>query len=106
MSDDPKAVLVDDLENEHKDKIASHIQAATGQPHSPAQVTPATVQPPVVQVDPNSISREEASRDESELEDMLRGMQGKPRTGRAADFLKEKMKWLSKKNKGAPVTLK
>ena len=107
MADDPKIVLLDDEERKHQQQVANNLTDALNVPHHVSNVAPASTQTPVVQVDDSASSDgDPIQRDESELEDVIRGFRGKSRTAPAAGFLNEKMKWLSKKNKGAKVTLK
>jgi hypothetical protein len=109
--------LLDDEEKKHAEEIAKNITAATGDTVTMSQLVPAFNQHPLpqfaqTQPDPQDAQSSDQSDDthiakaESEVIDVLKGWSGKPRTAPASDFLKSKMKWLSKKNKGADVTLK
>ncbi len=48
---------------------------------------------------------EEHEKKSDDVEDLMQGLRGRPRTAPAIDFLKDKMKWLAKKS-GRKVTLK
>jgi hypothetical protein len=92
-------------------QIANHLTQATNQFHGVEQLTPAQNTSPIPAFagelkQPEHLSTEEGLDKEPEWQDNLKGWQGKIRTGKANDFLKSKMKWLSKKNKGADVSLK
>jgi hypothetical protein len=105
---------LDDEEKKHAEEIAKNISSATGDLVSINQLVPAFNQHPLpqfAQTQPqddsdDSQDNQEKPQVEPEVIDVLRGWQGKPRTAPAKDFLASKMKWLSKKNKGAEVTLK
>jgi hypothetical protein len=110
---DPKGVIFKDQEEQKKiGQIADQLTQATNNAHTAAQVTPAQNTIPIFAgplAVPQQIGDQDAevsTKREPEIVDVIKGYQGRMRTGEAKDFLKEKMKWLSKKNKGAEVDLK
>lgn len=99
----------DDEEKKQIENISNQITAATQNYVSPQDITPTQSThplPTIVQSQPPTEEKTEEPKEEPEVVDIIKGFQGKMRTGNSGDFLKSKMGWLSKKNKGAPVTLK
>jgi hypothetical protein len=104
----------DDEEKKHAEEIAKNLAHATGDVVNIDQLVPVTEQHPLPQFAQTDVTEEKAGDQQAghhethgqEIVDTIKGWQGKNRTGFAKDFLKEKMAWMKKKNKGEEVTLK
>lgn len=82
----------DGREKNHLDQIAKNVSEATGSEVTSKDVEPIKNQHPLPQfIHPVSEKLEEAA-------DLMEGLQGKPRTAKASDFLKDKLNWLKKKH--------
>lgn len=106
---DPRVTLVEEEEKKKLNQIAQELTSATQNYHAPEDLVPHHQKTPLPElVESSSPPKEDnkAEGHEPEVIDVIKGFQGRMRTGPAKDFLKSKMKWLSKKSGGAPVTLK
>lgn len=112
-----QVTYTDDAQSAHLTQINAHVAQATGTPTPAASVVPPTDQQPLddlseyglgTQASSHSIE-ENVTRGGSditpEIDEVINGLKGRPRSTHAANFLKEKIKWLSKKT-GQNVTLK
>lgn len=79
----------DGREKDHLEKIAKHVGEATGDQVAAQELEPVKNKNPL---------------NDSEIVDLMEGLQGKPRTAKASDFLKDKLNWLKKKH-GSGVKL-
>lgn len=84
-SDQEKSQIIytDEQDKNHLDQIARHTGEATN-----SQVLPQDLKP----------VRNKNPLNDSEIVDLMEGLQGKPRTAKASDFLKDKLNWLRKKH--------
>lgn len=82
-------IYTDEQDKNHLDQIARHTGEATD-----SQVTAQELQP----------VKNKNPLNDSEIADLMEGLQGKPRTAKASDFLKDKLNWLKKKH-GSGVKL-
>src|SRR6266508_4601555 len=99
--------LTDQDEQRQLNQIASHLTQATQNYVAPTQVTPPVNQHPIPQLVQVPMEEEEKKEvKETELQDIVKGLQGKPRTAPSSDFLQAKMRWVSKKGGGVGVKLK
>lgn len=112
----PRAQITytDDQQQQHLENISQHTSLATGQPAAVHQVVPALEQSvdlseyglgPSQDIDNDGVPDEIDPFIGPNVENVLSGIQGKPRHTKAINFLKEKLKWMQKKH-GKEVTLK
>lgn len=102
---DPKAkvphVYTEDREKQHIAQVAQGVSQATNTQVTPEQTVPVKNQNPTPQIlhplnEHMELGLEDISKDE--IGDIVEGLQGKPRTANAVDFLKDKLSWLKKKH--------
>lgn len=86
--DKSQIIYTDEQDKNHLDQIAKHTGEATGSEITSKDVEPVKNQHPLLE----------------ETADLIEGLQGKPRTGKALDFLKDKLSWMKKKH-GKDVSL-
>lgn len=95
----PQIIYTDSMDKDHLNKIAREVEEATGNQTPTQQVEPIRNKLPLPQfIHPVSEKLEETA-------DLIEGLQGKPRTAKALDFLKDKLNWMKKKY-GRDVSLK
>lgn len=102
-------VHTDQVAKQHLSQIADLTTSETGNPTAINDVQPAFEQHPlqgvaqsIVNISDPTLGR--TDENESEVVDIIKGLQGKPRTGQAIDFLKQKMQLLALKT-GQKVSL-
>lgn len=108
MSETPapiEAVLTDQVANKHLSQIADLTVEATGNPTDVHDVQPPVEQHPLKGIAQSIINisdptLDQTSERESGVNDIIRGLQGKTRTGAAGDFLRQKMELLARKTGG------
>ncbi|MBI2022382.1 hypothetical protein HYS97_00840 [Candidatus Daviesbacteria bacterium] len=93
----------EEVEKQHINQIATQLQNATNNNIDPSSLVPAAsknplpqFEHPLTQVDKKQPEPAKSFND-SELMDVMEGLQGKPRTAPAANFLKDKVAWMKKK---------
>ena len=96
-------ILTEDREKHHLKQIAQHLTEATNNQVLPANLVPTKNINPLPQFDhpveqKTASSPQQKETMEEEVMDVVEGLQGKPRTGRAIDFLKDKLLWMRKKH--------
>lgn len=97
MSDKPAPdpiVYTDSIDDSHTQTIADQLSQALNQPVDPRDVKPAVDQPPTL-ADVDELEQRE--QPEPEVIDLMRGLQGKPRTAKARELLEAKKQMLEKK---------
>lgn len=108
----PTAIIdTDQVASQHLGAIADSTTQATGNQTEVQDIQPQTDQHPLQGVTQSIVNisdpaLEKIPDNESELVDIMKGLQGKPRTGNALDFLKEKMQLLESKSGGKVSLIK
>ncbi len=105
--------LAETGENRHLNEIASQLTQATNSQVKLQDVLPVINQHPLPQFAPPAevasppIAQENTNEDkgsiyspDSDFADFMEGMQGRPRSAPAMDFLKDKLDWMKKKYGG------
>lgn len=112
-----QVAYTDDAANQHLNQINQNVAQVTGTPQSISQVVPPVDQQPLNDLSEYGLGNQIAPSDPDknitpghsditpQIDEVINGMQGRPRSTQATNFLKEKLKWLSKKT-GQSVTLK
>ncbi len=108
-------IYTDQQNQQHVEQIAQHLSQAVNAPVDPYQVIPTLEQHPLDPAtreglpDPEKDHLEEEGQPkvkDSDLHDIMQGLQGKPRSAPAQNFLKAKMAWVARRYKDAKVGLK
>lgn len=87
-------IYTDDVDDTHAQTIADQLSQALRRPIDPSDVKPAANQP-LTLADQQEVDQED--QPEPEVVDLMRGLQGKPRTAPAQKLLQEKKRMLEKK---------
>lgn len=108
----------DDASNQHLNQINQHVVQATGNPTPVTSVVPPVDTQPLNDLSEYGLGNDVEDRNKveenashyssdltPELDEMINGLKGRPRSTHAEKFLQEKLKWLNKKT-GQSVTLK
>lgn len=112
-----QVAYTDDATNQHLTQINQHVTQATGNPAPVSNIIPPVDQQPLNDLSEYGLGNQVADQDPAknttpghsditpEIDEVINGLKGRPRSTHAVKFLKEKMKWLSKKT-GQSVSLK
>lgn len=93
--------LTEDEEKKHIYELTQKLTEATNQQVHPHEVIPIKNQHPLPQFE-HPLALQPGDKDVSKTPDhgilgVIEGLQGKPRTANAIDFLKSKLSWMKKK---------